>query len=116
MNLRSVSRGDVYLADLPAAGAPLRKIRPVVVVQNDAGNRRSPETIVLSIRRACFGKRLPIRVFATAGTGGLRKDSDIDAGQVYTIHKSNLGPRLGRMPPEVMAAVDAALKKSLALR
>ena len=115
MNSRSVFRGDVNLADLAPYGGRLKKVRPVLVVQNDAGNRQSPETIVLSIRGAHLEKRLPIRVFVPKGTGGLHKHSEIDAGQLFTIGKSDLGQKLGRMPTEVMREVDIALKKSLAL-
>ena len=85
-------------------------------IQNDIGNRQSRETIVLSIRGARLEKRLPIRVFVPKGTGGLAKHSEIDAGQLFTILKSDLGQKVGRMPSEVMAMVDAALKRSLALR
>ena len=112
----SVQRGEVYLANLEREGGRLRKLRPVLVIQNDRGNLYSFETIVVGIRNPRRDKHLPIRVFVRKGTGGIRQDSDIDAGQLNTIRKSALGPLLGTMPREVMAAVDIALKKSLALR
>ena len=116
MSLRSVSRGDVYLADLAASGGRLKKLRPAVVVQNDLGNRLSMETILVGIRKSRPEKRLPIRVTVPAGTGGLHKTSEIDTGQIHTFPKNELGPKLGRIPEEIMREVDAALKKSLALR
>ena len=116
MNSRSVLRGDVILADLAASGGRVKKTRPSVVVQNDLGNRHGSETILVPVREARQGKRLPIRVFVAEGVGGLRKDSEIDAGHLHTIHMQELGRKLGRMPPEIMREVDEALKKSLALR
>ena len=111
---RNVLRGEVYLANPLKLGGRLWKTRPVLIVQNDQGNRRPPETIALAIRSDC-GRRYPVHVPAARGTGGLDRDSLVDAGQILTFLQSQLGRRLGRMPPEIMKAVDEALRVSLGL-
>lgn len=112
---RNVLRGEVYVTDLSAHGGRLAKVRPALVVQNDRGNFASPETIVLGIRSAGPDKYLPIRVPVRRGVGGLMQDSFIDAGQILTLRKESLGTRVGKMPPEIMARVDQALRISLGL-
>lgn len=111
---RSARRGEVYVANLLPFGGRLFKDRPVLVVQNDLGNRSSPETIVVTIR-SDSGKRYAILVPVVRGTGGVNRDSLIDTGHVLTIPQIGLGRRIGVMPPEVMKAVDQALRTSLAL-
>lgn len=111
-----VRRGEIYLADLSEHGGSLRKNRPVLIVQNDVGNRYSPETIVAAIRDAHGGKPLPVFVPVGRGSGGLRKDSIVDAGHLATIPKEALAHRLGALPVEMLAAVDRALLLSLGLR
>lgn len=111
---RSVRRGEVYVANLLPFGGRLYKDRPVVVVQNDLGNRSSPETIVLTIR-SDHGKRFAILVPVARDAGGLDRNSVIDAGHVLTIPQAGLGRRIGTLPPEAMRAVDEALRTSLAL-
>jgi mRNA interferase MazF len=112
---RHVLRGEVYLSDLWTAGGRLQKRRPVLVVQNDTGNLHSSETIVAGIRDVGGRPPLAILVPVSRGTGGLEKDSSVDAGHVLTILRRELGRRIGRMPPEVMARVDHALRISLGL-
>ena len=113
---RPLRRGDVVLADFSAApGTPIEKSRPAVVVQNDVGNRYAPMTIIVPVRRDA-GKGLPVHVVVARGTGGLDKDSIVDCGILWTVNSRDLGPCLGRLPPNVLAQVDAALKVSLGLR
>lgn len=112
---RDLRRGDVHWADLAGVGGVLRKRRPVLVVQNDLGNRYAADTIVLAIRDPHGGRLLPVHVAVTAGTGGLQKDSVIDAGHVMTVPKAVLAQRIGRMPPEVMRQVDRSILISLGL-
>lgn len=115
MTPKIIRRGDVHWTDLAAQGGQLRKTRPVLVVQNDIGNRVSSETIVVAIRDAHGGRSLPIFVHVKAGVGGLTKDSVIDAGHVVTLRSAQLDGPIGAMPPEVMARVDEALRLSLSL-
>jgi len=111
---KSVRRGEVYVADLAPFGGQLFKNRPVLVVQNDLGNQRSAETIVLTIR-SDSGKRFAMLVPAARGEGGLHRDSLIDAGHILTLPKSGLGRRVGAMPSGIMTAVNEALRVSLGL-
>lgn len=111
---RNVSRGEVYICDMETAGGQMWKNRPVLVVQNDRGNLYSADTIVAGLRTG-GGLFLPVRVRVSAGTAGLPKDSWIDAGHLLTLKKDQLGAFIGRMPAEVMEAVDRALRISLAL-
>lgn len=111
---RNVRRGEVYICDMETAGGQMWKNRPVLVVQNERGNLYSADTIVAGLRTG-GGPSLPIRVRVSAGTAGLHKESWIDAGQLLTLQKHQLGAFIGRMPADVMEAVDRALRLSLAL-
>lgn len=108
-------RGEIYTCDLRAAGGPLFKNRPVLILQNDAGNEFSSEIIVAAIRHARPRRPLPIQVLVPAGTGGLTKDSVVDCGHIATVERTALGRRWGELPPEVLAHVGAALRVSLGL-
>ena len=112
---KTVRRGELYLLDLSREGGRLSKRRPVLVVQNDVGNRRSPETIVLAVRDLHGGKMLPIFVPVPRGVAGLKKESFVDAGHIATVARGRLGDRLGVLPPRWLALVDEALRVSLAL-
>ena len=112
---RTVRRGEVYLLDLSREGGRLTKKRPVLIVQNDVGNSRSRETIVLAVRDPHGGRILPIFVPISGGLGGLTKDSIVDAGHINTVAKDRLGQRLGALPPRVMAQVGQAMRISLDL-
>jgi len=114
MTLREgLERGEIHWANLSAA-ASIKKKRPVLVIQNNIGNRYSGETIVAAIRHDSQ-KSLPIHVAVGKGIAGLSKDSLIDCGQIATIPKSMLGEPIGVLPPAAMAAVDRALMVSLGL-
>lgn len=110
-----IRRGDVYLIDLAGFGGRLEKKRPVVVVQNDIGNRYSPETIVAAIRDAHGGRTLPVHVPLGKGIAGLAKDSLLDAGHISTVPKEALTHLVGRVPLPLMQGVDRALRTSLHL-
>lgn len=112
---RPISRGDIVWADLSAAGgAPLRKKRPSLVVQNDVGNRFAPHTIVAAIRHDP-AKELPVQVSLPKGTAGLQKACVVDCGHIATLEESQVGERLGRLPADLMRLVDEALRISLGL-
>ncbi|MBR1821331.1 MAG: type II toxin-antitoxin system PemK/MazF family toxin [Clostridia bacterium] len=109
-----ISRGDLFSACLdPVVGSEQGGIRPVLVIQNDVGNRYSPTVIVLAITGQLNKARLPTHVpIACEGTG-LTKDSVVLAEQIRTLDKRRLRERIGTLRPEVMARVSEALKVSL---
>lgn len=109
-----ISRGDLFSACLdPVVGSEQGGIRPVLVIQNDVGNRYSPTVIVLAITGQVNKARLPTHVPVNAEGTGLQKDSVILAEQIRTLDKRRLRERIGTLKPEVMAQVTAALKVSL---
>lgn len=110
----AVVRGDVVWHDFSATGAPIQKIRPALVIQNNIANRRSPMTILAAIR-ADMDKELPVLVRVPKGVAGLKKDSVVDCGHVATRLQAELGRPFGRMPAEYMTRIDQALRRSLSL-
>ncbi len=117
MTVIQVKRGDIHYAGLdPVAGRETGKTRPVLVIQNDIGNRYSPNTIVAVITEYSEKKAsYPICV-ATKKDSGLKKDSVVNLAQIRTIDKKRLAtPKLGTLSKENMKKVDDALKNSLGL-
>ncbi len=109
-----IMRGDLYTAGLdPAVGSEQGGTRPVLVVQNDAGNRFSPTVIVLALTSQMGKPRLPTHV-AVRGQG-LRRDSVVLAEQIRTLDKRRLREKIGRLDQAAMARVDQALMASLGL-
>lgn len=109
-----INRGDLYSACLdPVVGSEQGGIRPVLVIQNDVGNRHSPTVIVLAITGQINKARLPTHVPVPAEGNGLMKDSVILAEQIRTLDKRRLRERIGAIAPEVMEKVSEALKISL---
>lgn len=112
-----VRRGDVFFADLsPVVGSEQGGIRPVLVVQNDVGNRYSPTVIVAAITSQIAKGKLPTHVDLKAPDYGLDRDSVILLEQIRTIDKRRLRERIGRLEGEVMEHVDEALFVSLGLQ
>lgn len=116
-----VSRGDVVLLDFPFSNSPGSKVRPAVVVQSDAHNRRMTQTIVAlvtkTIRRA---DREPaqflIRSDSPEGkTAGLHFDSIINCTNLYTVHQDFLRFRIGRLPFALVPELDSCLKVALGI-
>lgn len=111
-----ILRGEIYSACLdPVVGSEQGGSRPVVVVQNDVGNRFSPTVIVLAVTSQLHKARLPTHVQVSAQGRGLAKDSVVLAEQVRTIDKKRLKERIGLLPPETMARIDQALRVSMGL-
>ena len=109
-----ISRGDLFSACLdPVVGSEQGGIRPVLVIQNDVGNRYSPTVIVLAITGQVNKARLPTHVPVNAEGTGLQKDSVILAEQIRTLDKRRLREHIGTLKPEVMERVSQALKISL---
>lgn len=109
-----INRGDLYSACLdPVVGSEQGGIRPVLIIQNDIGNRYSPTVIVLAITGQVNKARLPTHVPVAAEGTGLQKDSVVLAEQVRTLDKRRLREYIGTLRPEVMDRVGEALKISL---
>ena len=109
-------RGELYVADLdPVVGSEQGGLRPVLIVQNDMGNRYSPTVVVLAVTSQLQKARLPTHVPVPAAGHGLQKDSVILAEQLRTLDKRRLHERIGRLAPEYMTAVGRALAVELGL-
>jgi mRNA interferase MazF len=111
-----VRRGDVYIADLdPVVGSEQGGLRPVLVLQNDVGNRHSPTVIVAAITSRLDKARLPTHVALPGQDFGLQRTSVILLEQIRTLDKRRLGQRLAHLAGAVMRRVDTALRISLGL-
>ena len=109
-----IQRGDLYSACLdPVVGSEQGGIRPVLIVQNDVGNRYSPTVIVLAVTGRLNKSRLPTHVPIDAGDTGLQRDSVVLAEQIRTLDKRRLRERIGSLRPEVMDQVSQAMRISL---
>ena len=109
-----INRGDLFSACLdPVVGSEQGGIRPVLVIQNDVGNRHSPTVIVLAVTGQMNKARLPTHVPIDCEGTGLVKDSVVLAEQIRTLDKRRLRERIGQLRPEVMARVSEAVKISL---
>lgn len=109
-----IKRGELYYADLsPAIGSEQGGVRPVLVVQNDVGNKYSPTVIAAAVTSKLTKARLPTHIELSARTYGLVKDSVVLLEQIRTIDKRRLKERIGLLSPQVMARVDDALLISL---
>ncbi|HFK7009983.1 TPA: type II toxin-antitoxin system PemK/MazF family toxin [Listeria monocytogenes] len=108
-----VKRGDVYYADLsPVVGSEQGGIRPVLIIQNDIGNRVSPTVIVAAITAKIQKAKLPTHVEATR-KDGFEKDSVILLEQIRTIDKQRLTDKITHLDEDLMAKVNKALEVSL---
>ena len=111
-----VKRGDIYYADLsPVVGSEQGGMRPVLIVQNDTGNRHSPTVIAAAITSQTGKARLPTHIELSARSVGLNRDSVILLEQIRTIDKSRLRERMGKLDESTMTAVDNALAVSFGL-
>lgn len=111
-----VKRGDVFYADLsPVVGSEQGGVRPVLVIQNDIGNKYSPTIIVGAITSQINKAKLPTHVEINAPEYGLPKDSVVLMEQVRTIDKKRLREKIGRFNDDMMVKVDECLKISLGL-
>ena len=111
-----VHRGEVFYADLsPVVGSEQGGIRPVLIIQNEVGNRHSPTVIAAAITSRQDKNRLPTHISVRAERFGLAKDSIILTEQIRTLDKRRLRERAGRISPEDMRRVDEALGVSMGL-
>lgn len=111
-----IKRGEIYYADLsPVVGSEQGGIRPVLIVQNDVGNRYSPTVIAAAITSQRDKTELPTHIKLDASFSGLAKDSIVLLEQVRTIDKQRLKEKMGTLDNRSMNMVDRALFVSLGL-
>ena len=111
-----VKRGDIYYADLsPVVGSEQGGIRPVLVIQNDIGNKYSPTVIAAAITSQINKAKMPTHIELAAKDYGLNKDSVILLEQIRTIDKRRLREKIGSIDDGLMASVNNALSISFGL-
>ena len=111
-----VKRGDIFYADLsPVVGSEQGGVRPVLIVQNDTGNRHSPTVIAAAITSKTGKARLPTHIELAARQYGLPKNSVILLEQIRSLAKRRLRERTGRVDGSKMDQVDAAIAVSFGL-
>ena len=113
----TVKRGDIYYADLsPVIGSEQGGVRPVVIIQNDIGNKYSPTVIAAAITSQINKAKLPTHIEISAEKYGLLKDSVILLEQIRTIDKKRLKEKMGHLDEVAMLLVDEALFVSFGLK
>ncbi len=111
-----VKRGDIFYADLsPVVGSEQGGVRPVLIVQNDIGNKYSPTVIIAAVTSQINKAKLPTHIEIMADDFGLSKDSVILLEQIRTIDKKRLREKLGKLSDDLMIQVNEALTVSLGL-
>ena len=112
----SVKRGDIFYADLsPVVGSEQGGVRPVLIVQNDTGNRHSPTVIAAAITSQTGKARLPTHISLAALSCGLPKDSVILLEQIRTLDERRLREHMGKLDETMMKQVDGAIAVSFGL-
>jgi len=112
----TVKRGDIYYADLsPVVGSEQGGVRPVLIVQNDMGNRFSPTVIAAAITSQRDKSRLPTHISVRSHDCGLARDSVVLLEQIRTIDKKRLKERMGKLDDQSMTQVNRALSISFGL-
>ena len=111
-----VKRGDIFYADLsPVVGSEQGGVRPVLIVQNDTGNRHSPTVIAAAITSQTGKAKLPTHIELAAMSCGLPKDSVVLLEQIRTLDKRRLREHMGRVDETMMKQVDTAIAVSFGL-
>ncbi|HWP51355.1 MAG TPA: type II toxin-antitoxin system PemK/MazF family toxin [Clostridia bacterium] len=112
----TVKRGDIFYADLsPVVGSEQGGVRPVLIVQNDVGNRYSPTVIAAAITSQKDKSKLPTHIELSSQSCGLSRDSIVLLEQIRTIDKRRLKERMGRLDEESMDQINHALQVSFGL-
>ena len=112
----SVKRGDIYYADLsPVVGSEQGGVRPVLIIQNDVGNKYSPTVIAAAITSRMGKTKLPTHIDVYAERAGLARDSVVLLEQVRTLDKRRLREKMGHLDEEIMFEIDNAIALSLGL-
>ena len=113
----NIKRGDIYYADLsPVVGSEQGGLRPVLIVQNDVGNRHSPTVIAAAITSKQGKNPLPTHIGLSGEDVGLAKDSVVLLEQIRTIDKVRLKEKMGHLSTEDMSKVNDALSVSFGLQ
>lgn len=116
-NLNNIRRGDIFYADLsPVVGSEQGGVRPVLIVQNDVGNKYSPTVIAAAITSQQNKSRLPTHIDISAKSVGLSKNSVVLLEQIRTLDKRRLKERMGSLDIDLMQQVDDAIAVSFGLR
>lgn len=111
-----VKRGDIYYADLsPVVGSEQGGIRPVLIIQNDVGNKYSPTVIAAAITSQINKAKMPTHIELSASEYGLYKDSVILLEQIRTIDKKRLREKVAHLDKKLMQNVNEALSVSFGL-
>ena len=110
----TIKRGELYYADLsPVVGSEQGGVRPVLVVQNDVGNKYSPTVIAAAVTSKINKAKLPTHIELPSNSYGLAKDSVILLEQIRTLDKRRLKERIGEDSENTMTRVDKAILISL---
>ena len=116
-NNLTVHRGDIFYADLsPVVGSEQGGVRPVLIIQNETGNRHSPTVIAAAITSQMNKAKLPTHIDLVGDHCGLTRDSVVLLEQIRTLDKKRLRERMGRLDEGRMAEIDAAIAVSFGLR
>ncbi len=109
-----IKRGEIYYADLnPVVGSEQGGIRPIVVLQNDVGNKYSPTVIAAATTSRLTKAKLPTHIELSCDSTPMPKDSVVLLEQIRTIDKSRIKEKIGELPPDVMQQINDALLLSL---
>lgn len=114
--MNSIRRGDIYYADLsPVIGSEQGGLRPVLIVQNDVGNRHSPTVIAAAITSRTTKSKLPTHIDVYGEEVGLAKNSVVLLEQIRTLDKKRLKEKMGHLDNETMSRVNSAIVVSFGL-
>lgn len=112
----SIRRGDIYYADLsPVVGSEQGGLRPVLIIQNDIGNKYSPTVIAAAITSRMSKAKLPTHIDIYAGDVGLSRDSVVLLEQIRTLDKKRLKEKMGHLDEGTMDHVNTAIAISFGL-
>lgn len=112
----NIKRGDIFYADLsPVIGSEQGGLRPVLIIQNDVGNRYSPTVIAAAITSRMGKNRLPTHIDIHASEVGLAKDSVVLLEQIRTLDKRRLKERMGHLDDKTMQTVNTAIAVSFGI-
>ncbi len=112
--VENIKRGDIYYADLsPVVGSEQGGVRPVLIVQNDIGNKYAPTIIVTAITSQINKAKIPTHIELSAKEYGLPKDSVVLLEQIRTIDKRRLREKIGKLDAKKIERVNSALLISL---
>ena len=115
--MNTIRRGDIYYADLsPVVGSEQGGVRPVLIVQNDVGNKYSPTVIAAAITSKTDKNKMPTHIDVLADEFGLEKNSVILLEQIRTLDKKRLREKMGHLDENVMNEVNSAISVSFGLR